>query len=394
MFIEYLCDIYMIPNNNNTLLQREHRTDSGQLKTHQLNITSVAIETLCQSCLRLVKHASQAKKLKVSATFDTLSMMTTVQADKARLRQILLTLLYHAIEVTPEGKAIGLKVRADLKSKMLHLCVWYQSVGNKLDLMMSLQSSLDSNFGLDFSLVKNLIDLHGGGLLFETNNHLRKENRLTLSLPWQENHSCFYTSDKSNSVTPFWKKSHRGLLKQSERKEDTVKAWASLTSHMLMQDVVIPTTSAVKSESVADDYASDYASDNASQKQAQPLILLAEDNEANVSTLMEYLPTKGYRVVVARDGMDALQCAHQMAPDLILMDVQMPSMDGLEATRALRKHSSFAHTPIIALTALAMRGDRERCFEAGVNDYLSKPFSLKHLVTLIEKNLKECQSSS
>jgi CheY-like chemotaxis protein len=74
-------------------------------------------------------------------------------------------------------------------------------------------------------------------------------------------------------------------------------------------------------------------------------------------------------------------------PALILMDIQMPALDGLEATRRLRAHTDLANTPIIALTALAMPGDRERCLAAGVNDYLSKPLSLKQLLNLIESYL-------
>ncbi len=369
----------MIYNDNDTLLQREHRTDLGEVKPYQLNITSVAIEMLCQSCLRVVKHASQAKNLKVSATFDTLSMMTTVQADPIRLTQVLVTLLYHAIKVTPEGKAIGLRVRANLKAKMLHLSVWNQGLDNKLDLMVSLHSSIDPNRGLDFSLVQDLIDLHGGSILLEKYNPLRKENRLTVSLPWQNNPSNRYTSDQLDPVTRFLKKSHSAHLKRGERKDGSIKAWTALASAYGMQDVMVPMAPVTRNKSVTNEYVL--------EQDPQPLILLAEDNEANVSTLMEYLPTKGYRVVVARDGLDALKRAHQVYPDLILMDVQMPEMDGLEATRALRAHPSFANTPIIALTALAMSGDKERCLEAGVNDYLSKPFSLKYLVTLIEKNL-------
>ncbi len=72
-------------------------------------------------------------------------------------------------------------------------------------------------------------------------------------------------------------------------------------------------------------------------------------------------------------------------PDLILMDIQMPKMDGLEATRRLRSDPRFRSTPIVALTALAMPGDKERCLEAGVNEYLSKPVSLKLLATMIAR---------
>ena len=112
-------------------------------------------------------------------------------------------------------------------------------------------------------------------------------------------------------------------------------------------------------------------------------VLLAEDNEANANMLSGYLSKVGYRVINARDGVETVAMAIEEHPDIVLMDIQMPNMDGLEATRRLRADSSFNRTPIIALTALAMPGDRERCLEAGADDYLSKPIGLKELHRLI-----------
>jgi signal transduction histidine kinase/CheY-like chemotaxis protein len=115
-----------------------------------------------------------------------------------------------------------------------------------------------------------------------------------------------------------------------------------------------------------------------------PVILVAEDEEHNLYTLSTYLAAKGYQVVVARNGAEALARAHEAKPALILMDIQMPDMDGLEAIRRLRATPTLAAIPIIALTALAMVGDRERCLAAGANDYLSKPVRLQELVHTIE----------
>ena len=114
-----------------------------------------------------------------------------------------------------------------------------------------------------------------------------------------------------------------------------------------------------------------------------PLILLAEDNESNIATMMEYLQIHGYQVSLARNGIEAVQSAKQQKPDLILMDIQMPEMDGIEATERIRTEAELAAIPIIAITALAMPGDREKCLAAGATDYLTKPVSLKTLVSII-----------
>jgi CheY-like chemotaxis protein len=97
----------------------------------------------------------------------------------------------------------------------------------------------------------------------------------------------------------------------------------------------------------------------------------------------DYLTSKGYEVIEAGNGIDAIELAQGQKPHLILMDIQMPGLDGLEAIRHLRTLPECANTPIIALTALAMPGDRERCLQAGANEYLAKPFSLILLVKIM-----------
>jgi CheY-like chemotaxis protein len=119
-----------------------------------------------------------------------------------------------------------------------------------------------------------------------------------------------------------------------------------------------------------------------------PLILLVEDNEANIITTMSYLEAKLYRVLLAKNGQDAIAIAKAQQPDIILMDIQMPVMDGIEATRQIRLDPNLANIPIIAMTALAMTGDRDRCLAAGATEYLSKPVKLKQLVTMIQALLQ------
>jgi CheY-like chemotaxis protein len=126
---------------------------------------------------------------------------------------------------------------------------------------------------------------------------------------------------------------------------------------------------------------------SANESASHALILLADDDEANISTFSSYLKAKGFRILVAKNGREAIALGKTHQPDLILMDIQMPVMDGLEATKLIRLDPNLIDIPIIALTALAMTGDRERCLAAGATDYLTKPVKLKQLVTTIHQLL-------
>jgi CheY-like chemotaxis protein len=110
-----------------------------------------------------------------------------------------------------------------------------------------------------------------------------------------------------------------------------------------------------------------------------PTILLVEDNEMNRNMLSRRLERRGYAVIIAVDGVQALEMVRSEAPDLVLMDMSLPEMDGWEVVRRLRADGSTGHLPIIALTAHAMSGDRERALEAGCNDYDVKPVDLPRL---------------
>jgi PAS domain S-box-containing protein len=117
---------------------------------------------------------------------------------------------------------------------------------------------------------------------------------------------------------------------------------------------------------------------SASEKQT---VLMADDNELILETIGEFLQSIGFNVIFTRNGFELLERAPEIHPDIILVDIQMPGMDGMEVMRRLRSHSDprVASAPIVAITALAMSGDREKILAAGANEYLSKPVSLKYL---------------
>ena len=116
-------------------------------------------------------------------------------------------------------------------------------------------------------------------------------------------------------------------------------------------------------------------------------ILLVEDNEMNRDMLSRRLQRKGYDVVIAVDGGEGMAMSHSQAPDLILMDMSLPVLDGWEATRKLKAAPETAGIPVIALTAHAMATDREKAMEAGCDDYDTKPIELPRLLGKIEAML-------
>ena len=118
-------------------------------------------------------------------------------------------------------------------------------------------------------------------------------------------------------------------------------------------------------------------------------ILHVEDNELNRKMISDLLRRTSYRLIEAPDGEAAVAIAHEQHPDLILMDVQLPKISGIEATRRLRAEPATAAIPIIAITSFALSGDEQRAKEAGASAYLSKPYSPLTLLTMIRKLLPE-----
>jgi len=116
-------------------------------------------------------------------------------------------------------------------------------------------------------------------------------------------------------------------------------------------------------------------------------VLIVEDNPASMRLIRMALRKSGYRVLEAADGLEALAVARRERPDLIVMDVRLPKMDGLEATRRLRQTPGLGRVPIIALTASAMEGDRQRIIAAGCDEYIAKPFNTRQFPDTVARIL-------
>ncbi len=119
---------------------------------------------------------------------------------------------------------------------------------------------------------------------------------------------------------------------------------------------------------------------------AAGLVLIVEDNEKNMKLFRDVLRVTGYRTLEAATGEGAVELALEHAPALVLMDVQLPGIDGIEALARLRADERTTAIPVLALTAQAMQGDRERFLEAGFDGYLSKPVDVAELVTAVQEH--------
>ena len=120
-------------------------------------------------------------------------------------------------------------------------------------------------------------------------------------------------------------------------------------------------------------------------KLAQPTVLIVEDNELNMKLFNDLLSAHGFKTVQTRSGMDAIDLARAHRPDLILMDIQLPEISGLEVTRWLKDDDELRDIPVIAVTAFAMKGDEERIRQGGCEAYISKPISVIGFIDTIKR---------
>ena len=116
-------------------------------------------------------------------------------------------------------------------------------------------------------------------------------------------------------------------------------------------------------------------------------VLIVEDNELNMKLFNDLLCAQGYRTLQTQDGMNALEIARAEMPDLILMDIQLPEVSGLEVTKWLKEEDDLRHIPVIAVTAFAMKGDEEKIRDGGCEDYIAKPISVVDFLATVKRFL-------
>jgi len=130
-------------------------------------------------------------------------------------------------------------------------------------------------------------------------------------------------------------------------------------------------------------------SNDRSARRAPKRVLIVEDNELNMKLFHDLLEAHGYQTIQTRNGKDALKLARQHHPDLILMDIQLPEVSGLEVTRWLKDDMELAHIPVVAVTAYAMKGDEERIRQGGCEAYISKPISVLGFIETVRDFIGE-----
>lgn len=309
------------------------KIEAGKL---EINPEVCEVEDLCRAAMRMVTQLALSKQISLSSHFDP--NVNNIIADPRRLKQILVNLLSNAVKFTPKGGSVGLEVEGKLEQEQVTFAVWDTGIGitpsdqrRLFQPFVQIDSSLSrthNGSGLGLALILRLTKLHHGSISVTSNPG--QGSRFEVMLPWR----------KISLVSPL--PSVAGAPQGDTTTEGINRA-----------SLIAPLYPA-------------------------PLVLLVEDHSENIAVMSDYLDQLGCTLYIARNGVEATQMACALQPSIILMDVQIPLLDGLEAMRRIRS-SGLQTTPIIALTALTMPGDRERCIAAGADAYMAKPISLQRL---------------
>ncbi|NTV62598.1 MAG: response regulator [Oscillochloris sp.] len=310
-----------------------------------LEFSPIPIHALCSSAVRMMAETATKKHIRLNQNIQP--GVNLILGDDRRLRQALINLISNAIKFTQPGGAVGLDVQGSQEDEIVYFTVWDTGVGIAADDAQRLFQPFvqiagehqrnQRGSGLGLALVAQLAELHGGGIRLESKPG--RGSRFTLALPW----------------SPAMEQRLYVML-ETARQPTTMEI-------ELSDSLVLPIG-------------------NGRQ------ILVIEDDLNSATLLSDYLQRCEYRVTLAGSADEALACVREQAPDLVISDVRIHGMDGLDLIRQLRSNISTQTLPIIALTALAMPGDRERCLHAGANVYLSKPLPLRQLAASITSLLQ------
>lgn len=299
----------------------------------ELEAQACSVMDMCHGSLALVKGMAQMKGQQIAFTIEPDDL--TLYADPLRLKQMLVNLLSNAVKFTPDHGAVGLRVYGDPRRQVATFAVWDNGIGidaahlpNLFQPFTQLDTSLSRRFsgtGLGLALVKRMAELHGGEVGVEST--VGVGSTFTLTIPWPQSTPTLDTSKAAPDVPP-------------QPLTDVGRGYH---------------------------------------------ILLAEDDEFNAEMLAEYLTFQGFTVTVAHNGQEAVEKALNLLPDLILMDIRMPLLDGLEAIRQIRAshNPALITAPIIALTAQAMQGDADHSLAAGANLHIAKPYRFAEVLETI-----------
>jgi PAS domain S-box-containing protein len=306
----------------------------------------VNVKNLCDSSFSFIKQQAKAKNIQFSTKIAC--NQAEIFVDELRMLQVLINLLSNAVKFTPAGGKISLVVDINTDTDEIYFHVTDTGIGidsKNIDKLfkpfIQIDSSLSRSYsgtGLGLALVRKITEMHQGSIT--VSSEVGKGSCFTVKLPYEN--------------------------KASQQEFQSPQRNAKIEPAKIPENF----------ESINNDFTIE-----------QPLILLAEDNLTNIESITEFLEYCGYRFAIARNGIEAIQLAKSEKPRLIIMDIQMPEMDGLTAISQIRNEPELTQVPIIALTALAMREDKQKCMQAGANEYLSKPVSLKYLSNLIKKLL-------
>ena len=308
--------------------------DLSKIESGKLSIEKIGFEPkrVIGHVMEVMQHRAEEKGLAFTNSFSDQRLSDVLIGDPYRLSQIMLNLVSNSIKFTPKGKIdISCRVLQDLEhEQVVEVSVQDTGVGMEKQFIAQLfekfsqeDSSVTRKYGgtgLGMSICKELIGLMNGTI------------------------NVVSEKDKGTTVS-FTLKMTKGRMEDLPKNDDM-----EINTKLL----------------------------NGKK------ILITDDNEINRLLASTILVNFGALITEASNGEEALECLTDDTFDLILMDVQMPVMDGLEATKLIRKKINN-HVPIIALTAFALKGDNQKCFDAGMDDYLSKPFEETQLLEIVAK---------